>query len=317
MKCHKCDQRASIRMRHHRLIFCKDHYIQWFIEQTERVIKKYEMFTRYERVLVAVSGGKDSLALWDVLWQLGYQADGLYINLGIDGDENYSNQSEAFCVQFAQERNLNLKIVNVAQEYGDGIPKLSRRTRRGKEKPCSVCGMIKRHIMNQSTTQSEYPVVATAHNLDDEVSFLMGNLLHWQTDLLARQFPVLDAAPGFARKVKPFCRFSERETAAYTLLREIPYIYDECPFAEGSKQVYYKEMLNKIEDERPGTKLSFYVGFLNARKSGWIRTQTTEDVELHPCQKCGQLTTSSDICLFCRTVNPEKTTREDPIDPSL
>jgi len=69
-------------MRQHRLAFCKEHYIEWFIEQTERSIEKYHMFSRDARILVAVSGGKDSLALWDVLWQLGYQADGLYIHLG-------------------------------------------------------------------------------------------------------------------------------------------------------------------------------------------------------------------------------------------
>jgi len=63
-------------MRQHKLALCKPHYLEWFIEQTERFIKKYKMFTRDERVLVAVSGGKDSLALWDVLLKLGYQADG-------------------------------------------------------------------------------------------------------------------------------------------------------------------------------------------------------------------------------------------------
>ena len=49
MKCHKCSERAAIRMRQHRLALCKDHYIEWFVEQTERAIHKYHMFTREER----------------------------------------------------------------------------------------------------------------------------------------------------------------------------------------------------------------------------------------------------------------------------
>jgi tRNA-5-methyluridine54 2-sulfurtransferase len=72
-------------MRQHKLALCKEHYLEWIPEQTERFIKKYKMFSREEKVIVAVSGGKDSLSLWDILVRLGYKADGLYIGLGIDG----------------------------------------------------------------------------------------------------------------------------------------------------------------------------------------------------------------------------------------
>ncbi len=82
MKCRKCGDKASVNMRQHKLALCKEHYLEWVPEQTERFIKKYEMFTHHEKILVAVSGGKDSLALWDILTRLGYQADGLYLGSG-------------------------------------------------------------------------------------------------------------------------------------------------------------------------------------------------------------------------------------------
>lgn len=307
MKCHKCDQRAAIRMRQHRLALCKEHFITWFVEQTERAIRKYHMFSRDEKVLVAVSGGKDSLALWDVLWQLEYQADGLYINLGIDGEDQYSDESERYAVEFAQARGLKLHVINVEEMYGAPILQMAQRTRRirsGKFKPCSTCGMVKRHEMNRIAQDLGYEVLATAHNLDDEVSILFANVIQWQTELLARQSPVLEAAEGFSRKVKPFCRFYERETAAYSLLRGIPYIEDECPYAEGSKQLYYKELINKIEEEQPGTKLAFYIGFLNARERGAFKVlpDTQPGPDLHPCPICGQPTTADGPCAFCRAV---------------
>ena len=80
-------------MRRHKLALCEEHYLEWFVTQVERTIHKYSMFGHKDRVLVAVSGGKDSLTLWDVLLRLGYQADGIYINLGIDGDLAYSTLS--------------------------------------------------------------------------------------------------------------------------------------------------------------------------------------------------------------------------------
>ena len=58
-----------------------------------------------DRVLVAVSGGKDSLAVWDLLVDLGYEADGLYIGLGI-GD--YSDVSGRYAQAFADDRGLTL-----------------------------------------------------------------------------------------------------------------------------------------------------------------------------------------------------------------
>ena len=93
MKCRKCGASAIINMRHHKLALCGEHYEEWVLAQTDRAIDKYKMFTRDDRVLVAVSGGKDSLSLWDVLLRLGYQADGLYIGLGINAPLPYSDAS--------------------------------------------------------------------------------------------------------------------------------------------------------------------------------------------------------------------------------
>lgn len=305
MICQKCKQRAVIRMRHHRLALCKDHYLDWFVEQTARAIHKYKMFSHDDRILVAVSGGKDSLALWDVLWKLGYSADGLYINLGIDSDEDYSTESQRYAQDFATARGLELRVIDVQALYGETIPQMARRSRRGRDKPCAACGLIKRHEMNRVAHDLGYNVLATAHNLDDEVAVLFGNVLNWQNELLARQSPVLEAAEGLARKVKPFCRFYERETAAYSVLREIDYIEEECPYALGSKQLYYKDLINKMEAEQPGTKLAFYVGFLNSKENGAFPMQSEAALngELHACPNCGQPTTSDGLCAFCRTVH--------------
>jgi len=118
-------------------------------EQTERFIKKYDMFTHYEKILVAVSGGKDSLGLWDILVRLGYQADGLYLGLGIDEGINYSHESQRLAQKFADEHNLKLHIVDIEKEYGQPIPVLAEKSHRGYGKPCAVCGLAKRHEMNR------------------------------------------------------------------------------------------------------------------------------------------------------------------------
>lgn len=306
MKCRKCGAKASVNMRQHKLALCKDHYLEWIPEQTERFIKKYGMFRRGEKVLVAVSGGKDSLSLWDILRRLGYDADGLYIGLGIDGGIGYSSESQRLSQKFADENGLRLHVVDVAKEYGQTIPALAEISHRGQGRPCAVCGLVKRHEMNRIARDLGYDVLATGHNLDDEAAVLFGNTLQWAEGFLRRQSPVLEESPGLARKVKPLCRFYEREMAAYALLRGIEYIYEECPFAEGATSIYYKELLNRLETDKPGAKLIFYLRFLEARESGLFAPQPESEAELHPCPNCGQPTSTADLCSFCRMVEKTK-----------
>src|SRR5512135_1612674 len=167
MKCRRCGEKAVINMRQHRLALCKEDFLQWVLDQTQRFIKKYGMFGREDRVLAAVSGGKDSLSLWDILWRLGYQVDGLYIGLGIDEGIGYSAESQRLTEQFAAQHGLELYVVDVLKQYGETIPAMAGRTLRGHDKPCAVCGMSKRHIMNRVGREGGYDVLVTGHNLDD------------------------------------------------------------------------------------------------------------------------------------------------------
>ena len=312
MKCRKCGETAVINMRQHKLALCGEHYLEWLPEQVQRFIEKYDMFTHADKILVAVSGGKDSLGLWDILNRLGYQADGLYIGLGIDGGFGYSDQSHAFAEQFATARGLKLHVVEVEQTYGATIPELAVISNRGHGKPCSVCGLNKRYIMNRVAHDGGYNVLATGHNLDDEAAVLFQNTLTWAGGYLVRQAPVLLASrPGLARKVKPLCRVYEREMAAYAIVRGIDYVYDECPHAIGSTTIGHKEVLNQMEEKRPGAKLQFYLSFLQAKDEGLFSVKASEP-DLHACERCGQPTSAPGDCSFCRLWDKVRTVKGLP-----
>jgi len=299
LKCRRCGEPAAVNMRQHRFALCGEHFLEWFIAQTERVIEKYHMFAPQDRLLVAVSGGKDSLALWDVLLRLGYEVEGLYIDLGI-GDEAYSKQSRKRVEQFAAAAgDTPYRVLDVKATYGKSVPELALE-KRGR-KVCSLCGLVKRHVMNRLAYEGEYVAVATGHNLDDEAAVLFQNTLHWHTGYLARQAPVLPSTfPGLARKVKPFFRFYERDTAAYALLRGIDYIYEECPYSKGATTIFYKELLNQLEARSRGAKQQFYLSFLQAREEQGLFGEEPQGLELSECENCGQPTTAPGLCAFCR-----------------
>src|SRR6185436_13241707 len=93
-----------------------------------------------------------------------------------------------------------------------------------------ACGLTKRHHFDRVAHELGFPVLATGHNLDDEAARLMGNVMRWQVDHLAKQSPVLQPThERFVRKVKPLSRISEYEAAVYAFFRGIDYIIDECP----------------------------------------------------------------------------------------
>ncbi|MFZ1059765.1 MAG: tRNA(Ile)-lysidine synthetase, partial [Candidatus Rokuibacteriota bacterium] len=121
MKCRKCGGTAVLELRRHNAAFCAPDFIEFFRRQVGEAVRRHRMFTREESVLVAVSGGKDSLGLWDVLLQEGYATTGLYLDLGIF---DYSKESRAKCEAFAAQRGAPLLIVTVAEEVGAAIPEV-------------------------------------------------------------------------------------------------------------------------------------------------------------------------------------------------
>ena len=303
MKCKVCKAPAVMDIRRHNAAFCQPHFLSHFQNQVARTIKEFKMFTPEDRLLVAISGGKDSLAIWDVLIDLGYDTTGFYLDLGIGG---YSTRSRDAAIAYAEQKGAKLIVRSLQEEHGYSVPELAKLTRRV---ACSGCGLNKRYEFNRAALEEGFDILVTGHNLDDEVATLFGNVLHWNVDMLGRQAPVLEekvvgGSTALVRKVKPLVRLAERETAAYALLRGIDYVIEECPMVDGNTQHRYKEAMALLEESSPGTKNHFYSGFLSRAKDRF--GEEDEGFELVPCAECGAPAARWDpdtdpVCSFCKT----------------
>jgi uncharacterized protein (TIGR00269 family) len=303
MKCTTCGGAAALELRRHNAAFCRPHVLDFVHRQVRVAVQKYRMLAPGERVLVAVSGGKDSLALWDILIAQGYQTSGLHLDLGIS---DYSVESRAKCESFAAARRVPLIVYEVAGEVGAPVPVIQRVTRRP---PCSGCGLSKRYLMNKAALEHGFGVVATGHNLDDEAATLLGSVLQWQTEALARQAPALpSSSPQLVRRVKPLYRLSEREMAAYAVLCGIDYVVEECPFAHDATSIAHKEILNRVEHASPGAKHNFLLGFLERARPAF---EQAAPANLQACERCGGVTTAS-ICAFCRLADQVRRATASP-----
>lgn len=292
MKCKRCKIPAVVALPSHNAAFCEECFYLYFTKQVETAIRRQKMFTHDERILVALSGGKDSLTLMLELHALGYNVTGLHIDLGI-GESSVKARAkvEGFC----DRHGLELRILEMAGE-GLAMPEVREHINRP---VCSVCGKVKRHYFNRVAREEGFDVLATGHNLDDEVARLFANTLRWDAGYLSDQGPALPATDGFVRKVKPLFRLSEFETANYAFLKGIEIHSDPCPYSSGASFTSHKELIGELEHRSPGSKFQFYDGFLRRGREAFAMLEREQGDELSPCIECGS-PTSVELCGVCR-----------------
>lgn len=300
MKCTKCGEKALISLRRHNASFCKEHFNEFFIKQVEKGIKSYQMFDYSDKIMVCVSGGKDSLALWYLLHKMGFDTTGMYINLGIG---EYSEKSLDKVNAFTEKFGLKSIIVNLT-ELGHPIPLLEKNIRRH---ACALCGTTKRHYFNKVAYEQNFDVVATGHNLDDETARLLGNVLKWDPAYLAKMDPNLpEESEYIKRKVKPLIRLTELEVGAFAFMNGIDYITAECPKSVGASSMLYKDALNTLESKMPGTKHYFYNEFFRSAADRFrVDKEEKENTEMYKCAVCG-MESFMPTCSFCKMLEKLK-----------
>lgn len=260
-------------------------------------MKKFPLKAQ-DPILVAVSGGKDSLTVWSVLQDLGYSTKGIHLNLGIP---SFSEASHEAIAAFARQRQLPWTSYTLKDLIGYSIEEIRQKTRRP---ICSVCGMIKRRLLNRMALQEGYRIIATGHNLDDEAGRLLGNLVRNRREYIDKHYPYLPSAhPRLPEKIKPLYRVSAHEIRTYCRVEGIQYVEGACPLSRGATSHMFKEALNMLERKMPGTKRDFLFAYIEARSA----PKPVDD--FGTCDRCGEpcYGTRCSVCtLLERLQNPPR-----------
>ncbi len=294
-KCSFCNRRAVIRIRYARLNLCEEHLEDYLLRKTRRVLAKVPNLLESKRpIVLAVSGGKDSIAMLYLVSRIvdATKIIAVHIDLGIEG---YSKSSLEAFKKAVSELKVKHIIIDVHNVLGYSIPKLAKLLRRPY---CSVCGMVKRWILNTIGLEVAADYIALGHTLDDIMAIAVKSLLAGDVVSLAKLGPYTNPVPGITcGRIRPLYEVTEKETLTYVLTRRLPVNLEPCPLRpRWIVDDEIKKLLAEIEYHSPGTKISFTRNYMRILDS--LHTSLNG---IKSCKVCGG-PTSKDKCSFCRVV---------------
>jgi len=293
-RCSVCGRPAVAEVRYARRYLCEEHFQEFVERKVEREVRRHRMIRGGDLVLVAVSGGKDSATLAGVLARLqdrlGFRVILAHIDLGIPV---YSERSREASLSLARELGLDIRVVSVKELLGYTVPELALRARRP---TCSVCGTIKRYLLNAMAIELGARVVATGHNADDIAAYALKAFLTQSLEDLRKQRPANEPVSGMAAgRIKPLYTVYEKESFLYAALRGLPFYHEECPHARlTSMDFRLKQLVNKLEESFPGIKLQLVRGLAR----NWDKYPGEEWTPVS-CRYCGLISYSGE-CALCR-----------------
>jgi len=301
VKCNLCNRSAVYVSRVGGIAYCDKHFLRYFDRKVRKTLRKYQMFKDKEHIIIAVSGGKDSLSLLHYMVNLskrvpGWKITALLIDEGIKG---YRDETIKDFLRVVNELNVDYHIARFKDEIGytlDEIVKLSTK-KKLPYTPCSYCGVFRRYLLNKAARELGGTVLATAHNLDDIVQTYLMNVLRNDWEKVSRLGPIsgISTHPRFVRRVKPFYEILEKETTLYAILNQLYPKFTECPYAQYSLRWIIRRQINEIEEKYPGTKYSLLRSLLTILD---ILKEKYGGGEIKTCKICGE-PSAHEICRAC------------------
>lgn len=272
--------------------FCSGCFKESLEKRVRRTISRYGLLRESDRILVAVSGGKDSLSLLKILARIerDYPRASL-VAVSIDeGIPGYRDEALRLAAEMCRSLGVEHRVYSFEELFGISLSEATTRglLNRLNIGACTLCGVWRRKAISLAARELRATVVATAHTLDDIVqTYLM--------DILRGEYPKAPVGlrregDGVIPRVAPLRQILEEEVVLYAYLNNIPFQETPCPNAHDTQRDLVRTFLAKFEGKYPGAlfkALKVIESKIGPR--GGIAS---------PCRLCGE-PTSRGICRAC------------------
>ncbi len=293
IKCDRCKKPAVTFIRHANLHLCSKHFTDYFERKVKYAIKKFKMIESGDRIAIALSGGKDSVALTYVLHKfLKDRRDVEIFAITIDeGIEGYRPPTVKIAKKITSELGIEHIVVSFKDEFGITLDEM---VKIGNKKPCTYCGVFRKYLLNRTARDLGATKLATGHNLDDEVQTILLNFVQADIERLARLIPQR-VQKGLVMRIKPFREVYEKDIVVYGLINNLPMDMNECPYSHFPVRAMIRDFIYEFENKYPGRKYSIMRSFETLIP---CLREMFPQIELKMCKRCGE-PTPKDICQAC------------------
>lgn len=315
MKCNYCNNKVVYYRRISGEYLCREHFISSVENRIRKTVRKYQMFSPQQKVVVGFSGGKDSMVLLYNICKLQNRSsrspavEAILIDEGIKG---YREESLQYAIKKCEEWNVPLHILSFKDFFGaaldDTIPKLSSL----QINACTVCGTVRRRLLNDKAKDLGADRLAIGHNLDDIAETFMQNIVRNDLEKIETNPPngnPEDESGNYIPRVKPLMGLLEEEIVRYCYYMDFPIQNVPCPYSETFPILRKKvqTFINEMETQSAEIKYNLlemnekFYGILNKKNNNTdILDKAKLKIEQKKCENCHQFCgLKRRLCYYC------------------
>ncbi|MBS3146760.1 TIGR00269 family protein [Candidatus Woesearchaeota archaeon] len=283
---------------------CKTCFNRYFEKKVFKTIRKYRLIEEHDNLVVAVSGGKDSLTLLYLINMIvskrrEVKLQAVLIDEGIKGYRSKTiKDAEVFCNKYS----IKLNIFSYKAEFGHTLDELIKKS---KINPCAVCGVLRRYMLNKYSKKLKATKLATGHNLDDEAQSILMNQMKHNLEISARLGPITGVIKDkrFIPRIKPLYFMTEKEVMIYSHLKGFTSVFVECPNSYESFRSDIRDSLNQLEAKYPGTKNGIVKTFVESLP--YLKQEFKFKSKIQSCSVCSE-PCSNEKCKVCNFIEELK-----------
>lgn len=264
-------------------------------QKVKQTISRYKLFNKKEKIIVALSGGKDSSVVAYLLKKFDFNIEAMHINLNMG---KHSKESQEAVEKLCNNLDINLHIFYPEKEIGKNMLKIFKENKDKKLNNCVMCGVVKKWILNKKARELKADKIVTGHHLNDNAETFLMNILKGSPELNKGIYPKLKIKnKKFVTRVKPLFFIDEKEIEKYAIKRKLNVIREVCPYRGETYRVEVRNFVKTLSEKQKQNLLKNTLK-LNER----LRKKENNKIEeMIYCENCGEVSRNK-ICKMCRLI---------------